>query len=272
MTYFGFLLRFLVVPIVVLLGLHIVLRRRGRQLPDSLRGMPAITTLAAMILVALIYTTPWDNYLVATGVWYYNPRLVTGIVFGFVPLEEYTFFILQPILTGLWLYLLAMVLRFDTEAGDIARPRLRGWSAGLVAVIWGAALVALFSGPKAATYLSITLVWALPPIILQLAFGADILWHFRKLIFWSLVPATIYLSAADSLAIGEGTWTIAPEQSLNIFVRGILPVEEFVFFLLTNMLLVLGLTLVLAQASHERVNRDLVPWLNRRLRRGPSQA
>ena len=59
------------------------------------------------ILLALIYTTPWDNYLVATGVWYYNPQLVTGIVFGYVPIEEYTFFVLETLFAGLWWWFLA---------------------------------------------------------------------------------------------------------------------------------------------------------------------
>ncbi len=53
------------------------------------------------ILVALAYTTPWDNYLVATGVWYYDPARVWNIVLGYVPLEEYLFFVLQVTLTGL---------------------------------------------------------------------------------------------------------------------------------------------------------------------------
>lgn len=271
MTYFGFLLRFVVLPIIVLLGIHLILHRQGRRLPDSLRGMPAALTLFIMILVALVYTTPWDNYLVATGVWYYDPELVTGIVIGYVPIEEYTFFVLQPILTGLWLYLLAMTMQFAPDSG-YARPRLRLWSAAITAFVWLAALLVFLFGPQPATYLTITLAWALPPIILQLAFGADILWHFRKLVFWSLVPATLYLSAADSLAIRAGTWTIAPDQSLGIYLGGVLPIEEFVFFLLTNTLLVLGVTLVIARASHVRLHEELIPWMSRRLRRGPSQA
>lgn len=270
MTYFGFLLRFLVVPILLLLVVHLVLYRRGRRLPDALRGMPAIPTLLAHILIALIYTTPWDNYLVATGVWYYNPELVTGIVFGYVPIEEYTFFILQPILTGLWLFLLAKIIDMG-PSGEYERPNLRLWSVILVSAIWLLSVIVLLSGWAPATYLTITLAWALPPIMLQLAIGADILWRYRRLIFWTLVPATVYLVIADSLAIGDGTWTIDPGQSFNIFINifgNQLPLEELVFFLLTNTLLVFGITLVIAQETQQRVFGEILPWFRSVRRRG----
>ncbi len=60
--------------------------------------------LAIVVLVAVAYTTPWDNYLVASGVWTYDAHLVQGLVLGWVPIEEYTFFVLQSIFTGLILY------------------------------------------------------------------------------------------------------------------------------------------------------------------------
>jgi len=97
------------------------------------------------------------------------------------------------------------------------------------------ALGYLIGGWPPATYLAITLVWALPPIGLQLIFGADILWRHIRLVLLTIIPMTIYLSAADSLAITSGTWTIDPDQSTGIFL-GSLPIEEAIFFLLTNMI------------------------------------
>lgn len=91
MTYSLFLLVFLVIPSIVL---AIIQRRKVRR-----RWWGVAVGLT--ILMALIYTTPWDNYLVATGVWYYDPARVWGIVLGYVPLEEYLFFVLQTILGGL---------------------------------------------------------------------------------------------------------------------------------------------------------------------------
>jgi hypothetical protein len=63
---------------------------------------------------------------------------------------------------------------------------------------------------------------------------------------------TLYLSAADAVAINLGTWTINPEKSSDLLLGGILPIEEFLLFLLTNTLITLGITLVVARESHQR--------------------
>jgi lycopene cyclase domain-containing protein len=210
--------------------------------------------------VALVYTTPWDNYLVATRVWWYDPALVAGITFGWVPVEEYAFFLLQPILTALWLAFLARRLSLPDGPPSPARRPLRVWLPAALGVIWLASVAALLAGVQPATYLALELAWALPPVALQLAFGADILWHYRRLVLLALVPATLYLSAADSLAIGWGTWTIDPAQSLPILLGGVLPIEEFVFFLLTSTLLTFGIVLVWAEASHERI-KDVIAYV-----------
>ncbi len=250
MSYFGFLLRFLIIPIVILLGLLWWDRRRGRETAVSLRGWPIGWSIGLHVLIALIYTTPWDNYLVATNVWWYDPALVTGLTLGWVPIEEYTFFVLQPILAGLWLAFWARRLVFNDEP---LRPFLRKWSVMALGMVWLGTAVILITGWKPGTYLALELIWALPPIALQLGFGADILWRYRRLVLGTIVPLTLYLSFADALAINWGTWTIDPAQSLNIYLGGVLPVEEFIFFLLTNTLVTFGVVLVWAKASHQRL-------------------
>ena len=256
MTYFGFLARFVVIPLALVGGLTLYdVAYRKRTLPDGLRGLPAWLVLVAHVVVALLYTTPWDNYLVATRVWWYDPKLVTGITIGWVPIEEYAFFVLQTLLTGLWLLWLARRLPPPMDAPP--RPRLRWISALAVGLIWLASVVGLLSGWKPGVYLTIQLAWALPPIIFQLVFGADILWRYRGLVLLALVPATLYLGAVDAVAIGAGTWTIDPAQSLEIYLGGVLPLEEFTFFLVTNTLVAFGMTLVLARESQARTPQRL---------------
>ena len=251
MTYFGFLAIFLALPLGILALLTWRDIRQGRRLPDALNAFPFAFTLLAHVVLALVYTTPWDNYLVATGVWYYNPALVTGITLGWVPLEEYCFFILQTLLTGLWLLFLAK--RLTPPATFRASSRLRLVATALVGTIWLASVGMLLADWSPGVYLGLILAWALPPIALQLFFGADILWHHRRLVGLTLVSAVLYLAAVDSLAIGSGTWTIDPAQSFNLFLGGTLPVEEFIFFLMTNTLIVFGVVLVQAQQSQARV-------------------
>lgn len=250
MTYFGFLFIFLIIPIAILLAVAWRDKRQGRETAVSLQNFPVWAAIGLHVFIALAYTTPWDNYLVATSVWWYDPALVTGITIGWVPIEEYTFFILQPILAGLWIN--ALIRRI----GDPASPpafNVRLWSVVSLAVVWGITAVILFTNWQPGTYLALELVWALPPIMLQLGFGADILWQYRRVVFLTIVPLSLYLSAADLLAINWGTWTIDPAQSLNIYLGGILPIEELIFFFLTNTLVTFGVVLVLAETSHERL-------------------
>ena len=251
MTYFTFLLIFLGIPLAILGVLLLRDKRWGQRLPASLTSWPATVVVGAHVVVAVLYTTPWDNYLVATGVWWYDPELVFGIVLGWVPLEEYTFFVAQTIMTSLWLLWLAP--RSAPASLMVAGcSRLRIVGALLLSVAWTISVWLWAAADARWTYLALELVWALPPIILQLAFGADILWHYRRLVLWALIPATLYLALADTVAIASGTWTIDPNQSTGLLV-GSLPIEEAIFFLATNTLVVFGVVLVSARESQQRV-------------------
>ena len=245
MTYFGFLVRFVGIPLAVLAALTWWDRRQGRPTPAALRHHPGRLVGLLHAIAAVAWTTPWDNYLVATGVWYYDPARVTGITLGWAPIEEYTFFVVQTLLTGTWLLWLARRLPAPSLPAP-ARPGLRGVAAGVAGIIWLAAVGMGLSQWPPGTYLALELGWLLPPIILQLAVGADLLWHHRRLVAAALVVPWLYLSAADFLAIGWGTWTIAPSQSTGIMIGGVLPIEEVLFFLSTTMLIVFGMTLFLA--------------------------
>ncbi len=260
MTYLNFLLLF-IVPAVLLAALVTVWDARcGRQLPSSLRARGAGPVLLAHVLVALLYTTPWDNYLVATRVWWYNPQLVLGITLGWVPLEEYFFFILQTALTG-WL-LLALHRRLPAAPALPVRAAatLRAAGSATAGALCLAALWPLATAWQSGSYLALVLVWALPPITLQLAMGADVLWQQRRAVGSALLAATLYLAAADFIAIGSGTWTIDPAQSLGLYIAGTLPVEELIFFLATNMLLVFGITLVISRRMNMRAQAQWDAW------------
>ncbi len=252
MKYFGFLARFVILPLSLLTALAWWDRRRGKTLPPSLDALPAAAVLAGHVALAVAYTTPWDNYLVATRVWWYDPKLVNGLVIGYVPIEEYSFFVLQTMLTGSWILFLARYLPAD-QTPPQHPVRLRFGMTLAIGAVWATSVWNLLRGPQSRTYLSLTLVWALLPIMFQVAFGGDILWQHRRLIALGILPATLYLGAADSLAIDSGTWTINPEKTVNLLIGGKLPLEEGLFFLLTNTLVSLGITLVLSPESQKRV-------------------
>jgi lycopene cyclase domain-containing protein len=251
MTYAGFLLIFLIVPIWPLTALVVYDRSKGMSRNLSSGRWLLGYSFLLLVFIAVIYTTPWDNYLVATGVWWYDASKVWGITLGWVPLEEYLFFILQPILVGLWLL-------FLTPRFSIVNPRQekdRAVQRGLTLMTffsWMLSLI-LLNLRGSATYLGLEIAWALPAITLQLAFGGDILWRNRKLILLALIPTTLYLSLADAIAIQFGVWTINPTKSLGVLLAGVLPLEEFVFFLLTNVLVAFGFVLIWSPESHARL-------------------
>lgn len=265
MTYFGFLGVFLGVPLAVLSAIYVWDRRKGRKLPPGLWGFSFWFTALAHVAAALLYTTPWDNYLVASGVWYYDPARVTGVTLGYVPIEEYMFFVVQTLTAALWLHCLALRLPMPAQPlGEGAGSRLgnRLLLAALAAA-WLLAVLALALGYEPGTYLALIVGWAAPPIMLQLIFGGDILHSHRRLVVGVILPLTLYISLADSFAIAQGIWVIAPQQSLNVYLGGVLPIEEFVFFLATNTLIGLGSVLFLARQSHERMLKRFPQWRRR---------
>ncbi len=261
MTYLFVLIVFVGLPA---LGLAFWAQRSG--LLGGERGRLARRVVAGHILLALIYTTPWDNYLVATRVWWYDPALVAGLTIGWVPIEEYGFFVLQTLMTGLWT-LACLRWAGNTPAGNPERPRLRwGWFAGL-GVMWLGAWALLLWGGEPFRYLTLILTWALVPLLVQAAFGADILVTYWRALLPAVGIPTLYLWGVDALAISSGTWTISPSQTLGIGL-GLLPLEEMTFFLVTNMLVGLGVTLMLAPASQTRAAALMA---RRRDRREPAR-
>ncbi|MEJ2288134.1 MAG: lycopene cyclase domain-containing protein [Deinococcales bacterium] len=77
MTYLQVHLLFVVPPLLALLAAH-------RLVPAAAPRRLGVA-LAAMVGIALVYTTPWDNYLVARGVWSYPPGRV-WFALGYVAL------------------------------------------------------------------------------------------------------------------------------------------------------------------------------------------
>jgi len=225
MEYAAFLVLFVVGPTVALLTVASVRRSVGR--PRALVGV------ALMVGAALVYTIPWDNYLISRGVWWYGDGILLRI--WHAPLEEYLFIGLQPLLTAVWLY------RADLDGVTDANPtvpRVAGVVVCLVVAGWGLAALTANWG----RYLGAILAWAAPVVALQWAVGGGVLWREWRLLAYGVGPPTVYLCATDRLAIGRGVWTISPEHTTGVAVLG-LPVEEATFFLVTNLMLVQGIVL-----------------------------
>ena len=222
MDYLAFDLLVAALPAWLALG-----RRRLGSLP---RG-----PLLVLSVVALAWTAPWDEHLVRTAVWAYDPGAVLLRV-GRVPAEEYTFVILQVALVAAW------ALRVQALPVQPISLRPRTWGGFLA---WG--MVALGGGVLTlsgghARYLGLLLLWAAPPLALQQLVAGDVLAARRSARLRTALPVAMWLCCADRVALAQGIWTIAPTSSTGLAVFG-LPVEEASFFGLTCLLVTDGLLL-----------------------------
>ena len=84
--------------------------------------------------------------------------------------------------------------------------------------------------------------------------------HLRAMSLAIGIP-TVYLWIADRIAIGLEIWTISEATSTGVMLFG-LPIEEATFFLLTNLLVVSGISLFMNGdriAALRRAPRHAVP-------------
>ena len=230
MTYFQFHLVFLLPPLFLLWWY-------GRK-HAFLSSAKAIWSLVVITIIAFVYTTPWDNFLVLNGVWGYGEGRVLGTL-GYVPVEEYIFFILQPLLTGLWLY---RFLPVNPQPAQVSRYAGTAHWMGTLVYTYLSLVGLLMLQYESTYYMALILVWACPVLAFQWAYGGDHLWTNKSTFLWAVMLPTLYLWLADRLAIGMGIWYISEQFTTGFHLFG-LPIEEALFFLITNLLVVQGLML-----------------------------
>ncbi|KAI9190065.1 hypothetical protein H9P43_001498 [Blastocladiella emersonii ATCC 22665] len=246
--------------------------------------------LAFLATVAFAYTTPWDNWIIAQGAWGYCPTCVVATV-GYVPVEEYMFFVIQAVSAGILatlvflsgpspLHVLARVT-FAARGRVLPEPSGRGCehasllahvasdrpilsSKGQIAApatsdnvaarswtrILGVAFLSMVLAVAATQWLAIgartfylgaILVWAVPVLIMLWWIAGPFIWAQRRRAAVAIAIPTLYLCAVDWYALGAGAWSIMPATTVGIHFFGHLPLEEALFFFVTNVLLVFGL-------------------------------
>jgi len=201
------------------------------------------TTLATL---AVIWTTPWDNYLIYKKIWWYGADRVLGTI-GYVPIEEYFFFIIQCYFSSGFLGLLIKLSPWKLEASK-NEVRFSNLLLGSCIGVFTFGVLCLFYTEL--FYLGLILAWALPIFLIQQFFGRIFLirqkFHF---ILGILVPS-IYLCICDKIAIDQEIWAISEVYTTQIKIAG-LPIEEATFFFVTNWMLIQGLILFLHPQSQE---------------------
>lgn len=198
---------------------------------------------AVLIAIAVISTIPWDSYLIRHNVWTYPPDAVIGPTFWSIPAEEIFFFVIQTYNTSLLYQLLNKPLLHVEYLASSSLTSLRRYKL-IQMVILGLTLagIGLVSHGGPGTYLGLILSWVCPFALLTWSLGG--LFMLTLPLTSTLVPIalpTLYLWVVDEMALRRGTWAIESGTKLGVTVWGGLEVEEAVFFLATNVLIVFGL-------------------------------
>ncbi|KAI9300497.1 Lycopene beta-cyclase [Cunninghamella echinulata] len=193
-----------------------------------------------LIGMAFITASLWDNYIVYHRAWWYCPKCVTAVI-GYVPLEEYMFFIIMTMITVPFTNL---IMRWQLPTFYL-KPTSSSFQSictrylpiiGFLVIAKKAWNVAI---PNTPLFYGGCILWYVCPVLALLWFGAgEYICRRWKSVMISITIPTLYLCWVDKIAIRAGTWHISEKTSTQIMVVAHLPVEEFLFFFLINVVLV----------------------------------
>jgi len=248
------------------------LLQNGRSRSDPAYFGSAFGWTSLLCVVASFYTTPWDNLLVYLDVWGYSDHRVLATI-GWVPIEEYAFFTIETLMVGgFWM---ACFPNFDALQDPPTHKSHKRTKSVAVAVVVGLLLAALcawgfyliFYVPSG-LYLGLILAWSSPVLLLQWVVGSQALLRHKRQLFVCLAMAAGYLSCIDRWAISQGIWLINSQKTVPMVMDTILPFEEALFFFMTSIMCVWGLTLAMLVTKRQTYGRvsffralwDVVRW------------
>ena len=243
MTYAAFHLYFTIPQTIILWFLCWRLLKR-EQLKQLFYGA------SLLALLAVVWTTPWDNYLIYKEVWWYGADKVLGTI-GYVPIEEYFFFVIQCYFTAGFL---GVLLKFMPWVKD-EKKQEKGTSNILLAFSFTLFFYGLYCLQHTELfYMGLILSWSTPIFFIQQFFGRHFLVRNSQHFLLGLFIPSLYLCVADAIAIHEKTWAISEVYTMGIQF-GPLPIEEATFFFATNFMLIQGLILFLHPQSQVQAKK-----------------
>ncbi|KAJ4357251.1 uncharacterized protein N0V89_001826 [Didymosphaeria variabile] len=208
--------------------------------------------VAFLVTIAVLSTIPWDSYLIQTGIWSYPSHVIVGPKLFDIPLEEVFFFVIQTYNSSLLYIILSrptfqpLYLRVERQSSQPLGPCNQQWRwykrlgqlVLAVTIGWGWHQVV---DNGVGTYTGLILIWAAPFLLLlwSLAYQFILGLPLSNTVLPIALP-TIYLWIVDTLALKRGTWVINSGTKYGLHLWDGLEIEEALFFLLTNTLIVFG--------------------------------
>jgi lycopene cyclase domain-containing protein len=200
-----------------------------------------------VFLAVYLFTTPWDNYAVARGIWDFADDKHWKRLWR-LPVEEYLFFGLQTFEVML---LVNGLIGFHGTSRSWDMPSLGSGlvlgSLGVLAVGWAFAAFAGSERPRRFNYAWHLLYWFLPIIAAQWIIGWGILAPRYLLLVIPTLAIGGWLTFADVLAVRSGLWFFDHKQVTGLRIAKVLPWEEAAFFCLTSLLVAQSYLLLLPE-------------------------
>jgi len=200
-----------------------------------------------VLLAVMIFTTPWDNLAAKWGIWGF-PREKYSLRLGYLPVEEYAFFLLQSVNVML---AVRALFRFFPDWQTRQETGVGKWTliclaASVIPWIF-VALQLHWLRQKAGLRVNyaIHLAWFLPVIYAQWILAPPLFWNHAGLLALVTTAFGVYYTLADLAAVRAGTWFFDEKQITGLKLGGVLPWEEIVFFFLTSLLVAQSYLLLL---------------------------
>ncbi len=191
-----------------------------------------------VLLAVMVFTAPWDNLAAKWGIWGF-PREKYWRRLGYLPVEEYAFFVLQSLnvilaVRALFRFFPDWILGLETSLSSRALLLL-----GASAVVWVlAAGQARWwrrrAGPR--VNYALHLAWFLPVVYAQWVIAPGLFGAHAGVLASVTGFFGVYYTLADLAAVRAGTWFFDEKQITGVKLFGVLPWEEIAFFFLTSLL------------------------------------
>jgi lycopene cyclase domain-containing protein len=241
-TYFELDVDTLLLPIVCLILLPPLPFGFGFQKKAFLAVGMAVPLFTS--LMALAFSTLWDNIIASHHVWTYDAKCMKGVLFA-IPYEEYAWFVLHTLLAQ------ALLLRmWAAKPGIASRPDFPSRCHDMKVVVPVVVLLASTmmgiklcrDGNNDHLYLGIIMAFMSPVLaFIWAGFAHFFLWAPASYVA-AIVLESAYVITVDQFAISRGIWHIYPGTGvrlpLNMFGNTGIQIEQFLIYSLTTVLVV----------------------------------
>ena len=208
-----------------------------------------IEALGLVLLAVLLFTTPWDNLAAKWGIWGF-PREKYSVRLGYLPIEEYAFFLLQSVNVML---AVRAIFHFEPDWQLGQQTQVGKWTLICLAaslIPWTLVAIQLRwlrhkCGPR--VNYAAHLAWFLPVVYAQWVLAPPLFWEHAGLLALVTAAFGIYYTLADLVAVRAGTWFFDEKQITGVKLGGVLPWEEIAFFFLTSLLVAQSYLLLLPE-------------------------